>query len=50
MFVTTVLSCASAHPRARVHPPNLDSSVVCEVLHVTAHRTKFLRGDSKVQF
>ena len=28
--------------------PNFDSSVVCEVLRVTAHHAKFLRGDSKV--
>ena len=28
-------------------PPNFDSSVVCEVLRVTAHHAIFLRGDSK---
>ena len=29
-------------------PPNFDSYVVCEVLHVTAHHAKFLCGDLKV--
>ena len=28
---------------------NFDSFVVCEVLSVTVHHAKFLRGDSKVQ-
>ena len=28
--------------------PNFDSSVVCEVLCVTGHHAKFLRGDSKL--
>ena len=28
--------------------PNFDSSVVCEVLRITAHHAKFLRGDLKV--
>ena len=41
--IDTVLSSASTHPRA-----NFDSSVVCEVLRVTAHHEKFLRSDSKL--
>ena len=42
MFITTVLSIASAHPQVRAHPPNFDSSVVCEVQRVTTHNAKFL--------
>ena len=45
MMSSTVLSQASRHPHASAHPSNFDSF---EVLRVTAHHAKFLRGESKV--
>ena len=45
----TVLSRASAHPQASVHPPILTVLWLFEVLRITAHHAKFLRSESKVK-
>ena len=43
-----VLSRASTHPRASVHPPISTVLWFFEVLHVTSHHAKFLCSESKV--
>ena len=42
-----IVPCKHPSP-SKGPPPNFDSCVVYEVLRVTTHHAKFLRGDSKV--
>ena len=47
LYIYRIVPCKRTPPSNGPHP-NFDSSVVCEVLRVTAHHAKLLRGDSKL--